>query len=139
LISSGSTVRTIGHILKAVPATFGGWTAGVAGRAGQAPATRPDAVAPGAREPRRRREAVFGRDWQMVTEPVLKRMRRAPDALSLHVRAATQIDAAEHALNRILADCANVGCRIGTPTLEPVRQLARERGAARPAQKSLAA
>jgi hypothetical protein len=132
-------VRMIGHILKAVPAAFGGWGAGVAGRAGQAPATRPDPVAPGAREPMPRREAVSGRDWQTIAEPVLREIRRAPDALSLHVRAATQIDAAEHALNRILADCANVGCRIGTPTLEPVRQLAREPGAGRPARKSLAA
>ena len=48
--------------------------------------------------------------------------------------AAMQIDAAEHAFNRMLAECAKVTSLVVAPTFEPLRQLVRE-PAAVPAQR----
>jgi hypothetical protein len=50
-----------------------------------------------------------------------------------------QVDAAEHAFNRMLAECAKVTSLVIAPTFEPLRQLAREPAAAPDQQQSLAA
>jgi hypothetical protein len=70
-------------------------------------------------------------------ELAVQELGRAPDLQTLQARAAEQIDAAEHALNRLLADCAGIANLPVEPTLTPERQLKAEPSA--PAQQSLAA
>jgi predicted PurR-regulated permease PerM len=66
------------------------------------------------------------------------RARSTPVGLAeLQARAAEQIDAAEHALNRLLAECAGIANLPVGPTLTPERQLKAEAPA--PARESLAA
>lgn len=55
-----------------------------------------------------------------------------PALASLQANAASNIDAAEHALNRLLADCAAVMTLPMSPTLEARRELKIARGAASP-------
>jgi hypothetical protein len=48
------------------------------------------------------------RQWQIVAGIAAREAARGAAIAALHARAAIKIDAAEHALNRILADCAKV-------------------------------
>jgi hypothetical protein len=72
-----------------------------------------------------------------TADVALQELAEARDVQSLQSRAAQQIDAAEHALNRLLADCAGIADLPIEPTLRPERQLKTEVPA--PAAASLAA
>src|SRR5262245_43793179 len=49
---------------------------------------------------------------------------RIPDLAAIQADAALQIDAAEHAFNRMLAECAGIAGSKLTPTFEPLRKFA---------------
>jgi hypothetical protein len=49
-----------------------------------------------------------GRQWEIVVGIAAREIARGAAIAALHARAALKIDAAEHALSRILADCAKV-------------------------------
>ena len=78
------------------------------------------------------------REWRLVTETALKELARARELAPMQARAVSQIDAAEHAFNRLAVELAQIGCHIALPTVEPVRQLARQ-PAAEPQRQPLAA
>lgn len=78
-----------------------------------------------------------GRDWQKVMDIAARDIARVPELASIQARAALQIDAAEHAFNRMLAECASVIAVPVAPAFETVHRLARQ--PATPARQSLAA
>ena len=78
-----------------------------------------------------------GGEWHKITDVIAWDLARAPELAAMQARAALQIDAAEHAYNRVLADCAKA-CRLPVaPTFQPMRQLARQPEP--PARRPLAA
>lgn len=131
-------MQLIAQILELIPAEIAGWMAVVAGFAAFALLLRLDL----ARKDRRdvimpslpASELEPGRDWQKIMDVSLVELVRAPDLRSMQADAAMQIDAAEHAFNRMLAECAKVTSLVVAPTFEPLRQLVRE-PAAVPAQR----
>lgn len=78
------------------------------------------------------------REWRLVTETALKELARARELAPMQARAVSQIDAAEHAFNRLAVELAQIGCHVALPTVEPVRQLACQ-PAAEPQRQPLAA
>ncbi len=60
-----------------------------------------------------------GRQWEIVVDIAAREVARAPAIAALQARAALKIDAAEHALGRILADCAKVLPAPAAPTARP--------------------
>ena len=78
--------------------------------------------------------AGAARQWRLITEAALKELARARELAPMQARAVSQIDAAEHAFNRL----AKVGCHVAVPTVEPVGQLALQ-PAAEPQREPLAA
>lgn len=64
-----------------------------------------------------------GSDWRKIMDVSLTELESAPDLRSMQAHAALQIDAAEHAFNRLLAECAKVGSSAVAPTFAPLRQL----------------
>jgi hypothetical protein len=64
---------------------------------------------------------------------------RALDPLAIQARAAEQVDAAEHAFNRMLAECGSLINPSAKPALKPVRQVATETSAPASDRQSLAA
>ena len=139
----GLDVQLIGQILGHIPADIVGWMAVVGGlaafallvRLDQARKDRRNAVTP----PSPPRQLEPGSDWKKIMDVSLAELERAPDLQSMQARAALQIDAAEHAFNRLLAECAKVNGSTIAPTFEPVRQLAREPAEAPVHQQPLAA
>ena len=133
----------MGQILELMPADVAGWTAVVAGfavfalllRLDQARKNRRNMVVPV--PPARQLEP--GSEWQRVMDVSLVEITRSPDLQSMQARAAAQIDAAEHAFNRLLSECAKVSPPLVAPTFEPMRQLGREPAAAPVQQQPLAA
>jgi hypothetical protein len=120
----------MGQILELMPADVAGWTALVAGFATLALLLRLDRA-------RKDRRVVVGparpvgqlepgSDWQRIMDVSLAEIARSPDLHAMQARAASQIDAAEHAFNRLLAECAEVRAPVVAPSFEPLRQLARE-------------
>lgn len=79
-----------------------------------------------------------GHEWARVADPAMRGLARGAELPGLHLQAMHQIDAAEHAFNKLVAACALVGCRIALPTIEPVRQLV-HKPVPDPVQQSLAA
>ena len=67
-----------------------------------------------------------GTDWQKIMDISLVELLRAPDLHAIHDGAAMQVDAAEHALNRLLVECSKATSLVVAPTFEPLRQLVRE-------------
>jgi hypothetical protein len=133
----------MGQILELIPADVAGWAAIVAGfatlalllRLGQRREVRSVVVAPA--PPARQLESSG--DWQRIMDVSLAEITRSPDLHAMQARAASQIDAAEHAFNRLLAECAEVRAPVVVPSFEPLRQLAREPAAPPAQQQSLAA
>ena len=82
--------------------------------------------------------AGAARQWRLITEAALKELARARELAPMQARAVSQIDAAEHAFNRLAKELAKVGCHVATPTVEPAAQLARQ-PAAEPQREPLAA
>jgi hypothetical protein len=76
------------------------------------------------------------REWEIVTGFLARELARMSEIAALQAGAALKIDAAEHAYNRIVADCARILGPAFAPTFQPPRQLAREPD---PARQSLAA
>jgi hypothetical protein len=77
-------------------------------------------------------------DWDLVTGIARAGLAQIDAAMGLHARAAERIDAAEYALNRLLAECAAVMGLPDVPTPpRPVPVFAR--GRSRFAEQSLAA
>jgi hypothetical protein len=66
------------------------------------------------------------REWRLVTETALREFARVGELAPMQARALSQIDAAEHAFNRVAVELGKIGCHVASPTVEPVRQLARE-------------
>jgi hypothetical protein len=64
-----------------------------------------------------------GRQWEIVIGLAERELARAPAIAALQTRAALKIDAAEHALGRIIADCAKVLAAPAVPAPQPGRQL----------------
>ena len=136
-------MQLIDLISGTVLAEIAGWLAVVAGlaafalllRLDQARKSRQSDVAP------LRPARVFapGIEFMKVMDVSLAEILLAPDLQSIQAQAATQIDAAEHAFNRLLAECARVTTPIVTPTFQTMRQLAREPAAAPRRQQPLAA
>ncbi|MBX9591111.1 MAG: hypothetical protein K2X43_17635 [Hyphomonadaceae bacterium] len=85
------------------------------------------------------RRLAPGSEWQKIMSISLAELSRAPDLQSMQARAALQIDAAEHAFNRLIAECAKVSAPVVAPTFEPARQLVREPANAPVRQRPLAA
>ena len=133
----------MGQILELIPVDVAGWIAVVAGMAAFALLLRLDQ----ARKDRRNkvvpappgRQLEPGSEWQRVMDVSLVQITRSPDLQSMQARAAAQIDAAEHAFNRLLAECAKVSPPLVAPTFEPMRQLGREPAAVPVQQQPLAA
>lgn len=67
-----------------------------------------------------------GSDWQRLAAIMDAAQAHAPAIAASQARASQQIDAAEHALNRLIKDCAAVMPVPVTPTFEPSRTLVRE-------------
>jgi hypothetical protein len=65
-----------------------------------------------------------GRQWEIVMDLAARELARAPKIAALQARAALKIDAAEHALSRIVADCAKVLAAPVAPAPQPALQLA---------------
>jgi hypothetical protein len=55
-----------------------------------------------------------------------RELARAPEIASIQAHAALKIDAAEHAYNRIVADCAKILAAPVAPTFRPAPQLAHQ-------------
>lgn len=136
-------MQLIAQILELMPAEIAGWTSVVAGLAAFALLLRLDQ----SRKERRNvviapppvSELEAGRDWQKIMDVSLVELVGAPDLQSMQADAALQIDAAEHAFNRMLAECAKVTSLVVAPTFEPLRQLARETAVLPVQQQPLAA
>jgi len=62
----------------------------------------------------------------MVVALATRELSRAPEVAAIQTRAALKIDSAEHAYNRMVADCAKVCGASVAPTFQPARQLTRE-------------
>jgi hypothetical protein len=133
----------MGQILELIPVDVAGWMAVVAGFAAFALVLRVDQ----ARKERRNmsmpappaRQLEPGTDWQRIMDVSLVEVSHSPDLMCMQARAAAQIDAAEHAFNRLLTECAKVSTPRVVPTLEPLRQLVPEPAAAPVQQQPLAA
>jgi len=136
-------VQLIAQILELMPAEIAGWTSVVAGLAAFALLLRLDQSRKDRRNviipPPPAGELEPGRDWQKIMDVSLVELVRAPDLQSMQADAALQIDAAEHAFNRMLAECAKVTSLVVAPTFEPLRQLARETAVLPVQQQPLAA
>lgn len=78
------------------------------------------------------------REWRLIADAAMRELARAGELAPMQARAVSQIDAAEHAFNRLAVELAQIGCHIALPTVEPVRQLARQ-PAAEPQRQPLAA
>jgi hypothetical protein len=65
-----------------------------------------------------------GREWEMVVGLIRRDLARVSGIAAIQARAVLKIDAAEHALNRIVADCAKVLAPPATPALRPALRLA---------------
>jgi hypothetical protein len=136
-------VQLIGQIPEPVLAEIAGWFAVVASLAVFAVLIRLDQ----ARKPRQNEIAPVcpahafepGIEFKKVMDVSLAEILLAPDLQSIQAQAATQIDAAEHAFNRLLAECARVTTPIVSPTFQTMRQLAREPASAPRRQQPLAA
>jgi hypothetical protein len=63
-----------------------------------------------------------GRQWEIVVGIAERELARVPAIAALQVRAAVKIDAAEHALGRIIADCAKVFAVPAAPAAQPAQQ-----------------
>jgi hypothetical protein len=57
-------------------------------------------------------------EWELVMRHAAQDLSRAAELASLQARAAVKIESAEHAFNRLVAECAGL-CR--TPTAAPAR------------------
>ena len=77
------------------------------------------------------------RDWELMTGIARTGLEQTDTAMALHTRAAERIDAAEYALNRLLAECTAVMGLPDAPTPQPVPVHAR--GPSRFANEPLAA
>lgn len=65
----------------------------------------------------------LNRQWEMVTGLIARDVSRADEIAAIQARAAVKIDAAEHALNLTIADCAKILATAGAATLRwPVRR-----------------
>ena len=131
----------IATFLDGLWASLPGWIAIFGGLLGLALFVRADRVRKNRHQPAGPRAAAPQpkpvEAPQSKTELALQELARAPDLQSMQARAAEQIDAAEHALNRLLAECAGIANLPVEPTLTPDRQLKPEAPA--PARQSLAA
>jgi len=78
-----------------------------------------------------------GRQWEIVMTIAAREVARAPAVAALHARAALKIDAAEHALSRIIADCAKILAAPVAAAAQPALQLIPQPEA--PARRQLAA
>jgi hypothetical protein len=135
----------MGQILELVPVDVAGWMAVVAGFIGLALVVRwldrtrnvvvPNAVA-GDRQVCR---FETGAEFQKMMDASLAEIIRAPDLRSIQAHASTLVDAADHAVNRLRADCAMVTGLITPPAFEPVAQLKGEPAAPPAQQQPLAA
>lgn len=84
-------------------------------------------------------EFAKGVEFQQVMKVSLTELEGAPDLRSIQADAKRQIDAAEHAFNRLLAECASVSAPVVASTFEPARELVREPAAVPAQQQPLAA
>ena len=129
-------MQLTGNIFDLVPAEIAGWLAvafglaffGLLVRVDQArktvagsrtvmPVRKPQA-SPARLEP--------GSAWQRVTHVAFEQCTSARELPQFQSRAAEQLDAAEHPLARLLAECASAGCHFARPQPEPVLQLVRQ-------------
>ena len=126
----GFDVQPIAQLLELIPAEIAGWMAVIAGLAAFALLLRWGQAREQPREliiaPPPACELKPGSDWRKIMDVSLVELVRAPDLQVMHADAAKQIDAAEHAFNRLLAECAKVTSLVVAPTFEPLRQLVRE-------------
>ena len=124
-------MQPIAQLLELIPAEIAGWMAVIAGLAAFAlllrrlDPTQRDIlnliVAPPPVHP-----FEAGVEFQKAVAGSLAELDRAPQLRSIQADAARQVDAAEHAFNRLLAECAKVTSLVVAPTFEPLRQLVRE-------------
>ena len=121
----------IATFLDALWASLPGWIAIFGGLLGLALVVRADRVRKNRHQPGGPRAAA------PQPKPVEAPQSKTEVALQELARAAEQIDAAEHALNRLLAECAGIANLPIEPTLTPERQL--KAVAPAPARQSLAA
>ena len=135
----------MGQILNGIAAELAGWAAIVAGLAIVALLLRLDEARKGKRHDKVADPApsihkvAADADWPAIADVAAMELARVPELVSMQAGAARQIDAAEHALNRLLAECATVMSPPVSPTFEPMRQLVREPSAAPVQQQPLAA
>lgn len=136
-------MQLIAQILELIPAEIAGWMAVVAGFAVYAAVLvklDPARVAPVVIDlPIRTERLEPNVEFQKVMKVSLVELVRAPDLRSMQADAARQVDAAEHAFNRMLAECAKVTSLVVAPAFEPLRQLVREPAAVTAQRQPLAA
>ena len=123
-------MQPIVHYLDGVLAFVLGWAAVPRGRGLLRSSWYPTIGREGAPLPIKVAAPVPGlepsREWEMVTGLAARELARGPDIAAIQAQVALKIDAAEHAYNRIVADCAKVFRVAATPTFRPARQLAHQ-------------
>ena len=118
-----SDVREMLQILDGIPAEAAGWAAVIAGLAIFAALLairdRRRRVQEAARQAQIPPRSQPIRDWHKAR--AARDVARAAEVAAMQARAVLQIDAVEHAYNRMLAQCAGVMGRLAVRPLEPVR------------------
>jgi hypothetical protein len=81
-----------------------------------------------------------GREWELVMRRATQELWRGPEVAALQADAAIRVEAAEHAYNRLVVDCAKVCAVSPPPTFEQAGpEPAREPKAPAPEREPLAA
>jgi hypothetical protein len=111
LAGSVRTAGAAGARLGAYPGRGRRRRAAAGRRQTSRPVERPAPVAGASLDP--------GRQWEIVMGIAAREVARASTIAALQARAELKIDAAEHALRRILADCAPVLPTRGAPATRP--------------------
>lgn len=117
-------------ILEHVPAEFVGWAIIVAGLGVFAVALRMldrgRSVAVTVAAPAQIEQLRPSTEFQKIMDVSLVELTTRPDLRSIHLDALTMVDAADHAINRLRADCARVSAAISPPSFLPPGKLSRE-------------
>jgi len=138
--NGGFDVQLIGYLLESIPGDIVGLMAVIAGLAALATFIRFDQTRKdrrGERKPVRAASKLEpGNEGRQSVDASLADLERAPDLQAMQADAALQIDAAEHAFNRMVAECAKVSNPQVAPTFEPSHRLPseQEKPAAAPQQ-----
>jgi hypothetical protein len=126
----GFDVQLIASMLESIPADVAGLMAVILGLAAFATLIRLDQTRKDRRNGRMPERAASEpepvSDWRRSVNASLAELERVPDLRSMQSDAALQIDAAEHAFNRMVAECTKVSNPQVAPTFAPSHELPSE-------------